>query len=141
MKRYIALRLVVLALFVATSAPAALFAQQHPSTASARAAGDHWSRTDLFFGTAKADGTAVSDAEFKSFLDQVITPRFPDGLTVLAGFGQFRTSAGVIQQERSMLLILLYPPSKDSSQKIEEIRTLYKEAIRQEAVLLRDKCG
>jgi hypothetical protein len=49
------------------------------------------------------------EAEFQRFLNEEITPRFPDGLTLFAGLGQFRNSRGVIVQERSMLLILLYP--------------------------------
>ena len=69
--------------------------------------------------------------------DAEITPRFPDGLTVLKGFGQFRESSGQIVQESSFVLILLYPREtlRDSSGKIEEIRALYKERFEQESVL------
>ena len=110
--------------------------------ARGRPIGELWARTDLFFGTQKPDGSAVSDEEFKRFLDNVITPRFPDGLTLLMGFGQFRNSAGVIVQERSMLLILLYPPpTADSSKKIEQIRTAYKQMFQQESVLRVDTAG
>ena len=49
-----------------------------------------FARTELFFGTAKPDGTAVTDEAFSTFLDEQITPRFPDGLTLLKGDGQFR---------------------------------------------------
>jgi hypothetical protein len=110
--------------------------------AKLRPIGDLWARTDLYFGTAKPDGSAVTDAEFKRFLDQHITPRFPDGLTVLAGFGQFRTSNGAIVQERSMVLTILYPfPAGDSSRKIEEIRTIYKRTFQQESVLRVDSAA
>jgi hypothetical protein len=71
-----------------------------------------------------------------SDLDEVTTPRFPDGLTGLTGYGQFRNSAGVIVKERSMELILLYPPQmRDADRKIEEIRAAYKQAFQQESVL------
>jgi len=81
----------------------------------------------------------VTDEQFRAFLDSEITPRFPLGLTVLTGYGQFLNSAGVIQQERSFVLILLYPlSSQDSNTKIEEIRTLYKAAFNQESVLRTD---
>jgi hypothetical protein len=93
-------------------------------------------RTELFFGSAKPDGGAVTEEEFSAFLDQVITPRFPDGLTLLTGLGQFRNSAGIIVKEQSFLLILLYPrPIRDSSARIEEIRDLYKAQFQQESVL------
>ena len=81
----------------------------------------------------------VTDEQFKAFLDSEITPRFPEGLTVLTGYGQFLNSTGVIQQERSFVLILLYPPlSRDSNRKIEEIRALYKATFNQESVLRAD---
>ena len=49
-----------------------------------------FARTELFFGRAKPDGSMVTDEEFHSFLDEIITPRFPNGLTALPGTGQFR---------------------------------------------------
>jgi hypothetical protein len=93
-------------------------------------------RTELFFGTAKPDGV-VTDAEFRAFIDEVVTPRFPDGLTVLKGDGQFRGSDGVIVKEASFLLILLYPveTQRVSSRRIERIRELYKTRFQQESVL------
>jgi hypothetical protein len=96
-----------------------------------------FARTELFFGTAKPDGTSVTDAEFLTFLDEQVTPRFPDGLTLLKGDGQFRLSTGEIIKEDSFLLILLFPVEdfKDASRKIEAIRSLYKTAFEQESVL------
>lgn len=47
-----------------------------------------WNRTELYFGTGRPDGSVVSDAEFQQFVDIQVTPRFPDGLTLLAGYGQ-----------------------------------------------------
>src|SRR5262245_54518677 len=38
-----------------------------------------FARTELYFGTAKPEG-AVTEAEFREFVDQFVTPRFPDGL-------------------------------------------------------------
>jgi hypothetical protein len=107
-----------------------------------RPVGELWAKTDLYFGTSKPDGGVVSDDDFKRFLDTVVTPRFPDGLTLLSGFGQFRNSKGTIIQEKSFVLILLYPPpTGDSSKKIEEIRSIYKEMFKQESVLRVDSAG
>jgi hypothetical protein len=98
--------------------------------------GEIWARTELFFGTSKPDGTSVSDDKFKRFLDQEVTPRFPDGLTLLTGSGQFKNSSGVIIQEKSKVLILLYPLDDSSaSNRIEAIREAYKRAFQQESVL------
>jgi hypothetical protein len=97
---------------------------------------DLWRRTELYFGSAKPDGTVVTEEQFQRFIDQEVTPRFPDGLTLLTGYGQFRNSAGVIIKERSAELILLYPLNqRDAHRKIEEIRENYKRAFQQESVL------
>jgi hypothetical protein len=90
----------------------------------------------------KPDGSEVTTEEFQQFVDEkVVTPRFSDGLTLLMGLGQFRGSSGVIVQERSMLLILLYPVEtrQDSSMKIEQIREAYKQLSQQESVLRADR--
>lgn len=98
--------------------------------------GSVWAKTELYFGTQKPDGTEVTDEEFNQFLDDIITPRFPDGLTLLTGDGQFRNSQGIIIQEKSYLLILLYPrEDRTASPEIEEIRDLYEETFQQESVL------
>ena|SRR3712207_3719657 len=117
-------------------------AQQASSGKSSRPKADkaeNWYKTELYFGTAKPDGSFVTEIEFMNFLNAEITPRFPDGLTVLTGYGQFLNSAGIIQKETSYLLIILYPPqAKDASRKIEEIRELYKSRFDQESVLRAD---
>lgn len=117
--------------------PAAEAAAQDTASYSTPIETDPFVRTELFFGTSRADAPPVTEAEWDNFLDTEITPRFPDGLTVLTGIGQFRGSDGVIVQEDSIVLILLYPieTRRDSSDKIEEIRTLYKERFSQESVL------
>ncbi len=94
-------------------------------------------RTELFFGARKPDGTEVSESEWDDFLDKVITPEFPDGLTVLTGMGQFRGSDGIAIEEKGTVLILLYPrrARKESSKRIEKIRTAYKRKFRQQSVL------
>lgn len=93
-------------------------------------------RTELFFGTAKPDG-AVSDAEFRVFVDEVVTPRFPDGLTFMKADGQFRGADGLTIKEDSYVLILLYPADdqKASSRRIDDIRREYMRQHQQESVL------
>lgn len=94
-------------------------------------------RTELYFGTMKADGSPVTDEEWQKFLAEEVTPRFPDGFTVLAGYGQFRDSGGKIVRENSFVLILLYPLKirKSSSRKIEQIRRAYIKTFQQQSVL------
>jgi hypothetical protein len=98
-------------------------------------------RTELYFGTAKADDPAhpVTATQFQSFINSVVTPRFPDGLTVLDGRGQWRNSDGSISKETSHELILLYPLNdRSASGKIEYIRKTYEKQYDQESVLRDD---
>jgi hypothetical protein len=99
-----------------------------------------WARSELFFGTTKPDGTIVTNDEWLQFLKDDVTPRFPDGLTVLTGLGQWRNSSGTIIQERSNVLIILYPLStaQASSTKLEEIRDAYEQQFHQSSVLRAD---
>ena len=78
----------------------------------------------------------VTTAEFATFVDVEVTKRFPDGLTLLTGYGQFRNSSGTLIREKSHVLILFYPLQiHDANRKIQEIRELYKDAYEQESVL------
>ncbi len=98
-----------------------------------------FARTELFFGLSKPSGI-VTEEEFKAFVDGYVTPRFPDGLTLLSGVGQFRDSSGKILVEGSKLLILLYPArgSGDANRAVEQIRTDYKALFEQQSVLRAD---
>ncbi|MGH2617339.1 MAG: DUF3574 domain-containing protein [Thermomicrobiales bacterium] len=99
-----------------------------------------WVRTELFFGTAKPDGSAVTEAEWQDFLDAEVTPRFPDGLTVLDGAGQWQGEEEEIVEERSKIVILLYPREAiaESNAEIEDIRAAYERTFQQESVLRAD---
>lgn len=96
---------------------------------------EFFARTELLFGLSRSGGPDITEQEFKQFIDTKVTPRFPAGLTVLSGDGQFKDSSGVIVEEGSKLLILLYPFDIRSSKLVEEIRRDYKEFFQQESVL------
>jgi hypothetical protein len=95
-----------------------------------------FARTELFFGTAKPGGS-VTEEEFSAFLDEFVTPLFPDGVTIVKANGQFRGADGVTIKEESFVLILLYPVEghKTSSRNIDAIRRAYMTRHRQESVL------
>ncbi len=101
--------------------------------------GERFSRTELFFGLSRATGPDITEAEFQNFIDAEVTPRFPDGLTLLGGKGQFRDSTGTIVQEGSKLLILLYPFTRQNNRAVDEIRTKYKDNFQQQSVLRVDE--
>jgi len=95
-----------------------------------------WQRTELYFGEGKADGSSVTNEEFAQFIDDEVTPRFPDGLTELQGLGQWRNDNGVIGKEHSVVLILLYKDrTAETDAKVTQIREAYKTKFQQESVL------
>ena len=101
--------------------------------------GEIFARTELLFGLSRSNGPDITETEFQDFVDAQVTPRFPDGLTLLTGNGQFKDSTGNIVQEGSKLLILLYPFNKKRSALVDEVRAEYKTAFQQESVLRIDE--
>lgn len=92
------------------------------------------SQDELYFGRTRPRGE-VSEEEFQTFLRTVVTPRFPDGLTVVNANGQFRGSAGEIIREKTKLVILIHPNTQDKNRAIQEIIDKYKAQFQQESVL------
>lgn len=108
-----------------------------PARAVPAAKAEKFLRTELYFGRSKPDGTAVSEDEWNRFLAEVVTPRFPDGFTVLRATGQYREKGGKIIIEASEVLVFLYSRKTrtDSRLKLEEIRHAYLKHFDQESVM------
>ena len=96
---------------------------------------ESWVRYELFMGRSGPDGEVVDDSEWAAFLDDTVTPRFPDGLTVLDGEGQWRGENSDVQREDSKVLIILAPEGDEANSLIDEISEEYKSQFEQESVL------
>lgn len=96
----------------------------------------------LFMGRSGPGGEIVDEEDWETFLADTVTPRFPDGLTVLDGKGQWRGSDGQVKQERSKLLVILAQPGDDKMRLIDEVSDEYKRRFSQESVLqvVEDTC-
>ncbi len=95
--------------------------------------------TDLFFGTKRDPAPAVTEAQFRTFVDTFVTPRFPYGLTWFATNGQWSEDGTSPIKEDSFDLVLYYPTSaRDSDVKIQEIRAEWKRLYDQTSVLRAD---
>ena len=100
-------------------------------------AGQEAHRTaQLFFGRSVGDKAAVTEADFRRFVDEDLTPRFPDGLTVLDGGGQWRGEENRLIRESSKVVLIVLPKGRDASGRIEAVRSAYKTRFHQDSVLL-----
>ena len=92
-------------------------------------------RVELLFGTMLANGQPIAETEWAKFVDEEVTPRFPEGLTELAGRGQWRRPDGVISREPARVLLLWYSPAPTSDADIDAIRATYKKRFKQLSVM------
>jgi hypothetical protein len=88
----------------------------------------------LYFGTAKPGGQVSAD-EWRAFVDEVITPRFPQGLSVWQASGQWKPAAGPIVRESSYVLNVVHESNAATDDAIIDIMVAYKARFQQEAVL------
>lgn len=101
-----------------------------PGTAQATVA-------EAYFGRNVRDRDPVSEAEWRGFLADTVTPAFPDGLTALDGTGQWRNPDGRIIQEASKVLVVVLPGA-DAAAARARLRTVedaWKARFRQQSVL------
>lgn len=96
----------------------------------------HSAQFRLFFGMVTPHGR-VSDKEWTEFLAQVVTPRFPDGLTVVRADGQWR-GAGTdsVTREPSQVVEILADDTTGVERRIQEIVASYRLRFQQESVLI-----
>ncbi|WP_345829636.1 DUF3574 domain-containing protein [Erwinia sp. HDF1-3R] len=92
-------------------------------------------QTTLYFGMNRPHGPAVTAAEWQSFIDADVTPRFKDGLTVFDARGQWLGEDGQVAREQSKALMLIYTPGQQSSQDVEALRARYRQRFQQESVM------
>ena len=89
----------------------------------------------LAFGRNVPDGGTVSETEWEQFLRDVVTPLFPEGLTVWRAEGQWRDAAGSVTREETFVLEVFHDGSARADSAMLAVAEAYKKRFRQEAVL------
>ena len=98
--------------------------------------GELWHEYRLFMGRGSGGEEVVSEEDWAAFLADTITPRFPDGLSVIDVAGQGTSADGTIERERTKMLLVLVPPSDETAlNRMNEIGAEYKRRFTQDAVL------
>ena len=96
-----------------------------------------WLRSELYFGVGAAGRvSAAEEQRWRDFLDAEVTPRFPDGLTVVDGDGQWRSPGDPrIERLASKVLLIVHEDTPRRRADIEAIRAAWKRASGDESVL------
>jgi Protein of unknown function (DUF3574) len=98
---------------------------------------------ELLFGRRIGDHGVVSEGAWRRFVAREITPRFPDGLTVMEARGQWRNPASkrIIREQSNVVLIVL-PGNAEDQDRLGEVAEAYKHQFRQQSVgiIVRQAC-
>jgi hypothetical protein len=89
----------------------------------------------LFCGLSIPGGGEVSEEQWRAFVRDEVTPRFPDGLTVWRAEGQWRGKDGTLVREPVVIIEIVHRPDLRTDEEIFAIARAYKERFRQEAVM------
>lgn len=98
---------------------------------------------DLLFGRKIGGQGVVSEGAWRRFVAREITPRFPDGLTILDGRGQWREPATKrIIREPSSVVMIAMPGNAEDYDRLNQIAEAYKRQFRQQSVgiIVRPAC-
>jgi len=107
----------------------------HAQTSDCHAGQQPRQVAELLFGRNIGDRLGVSEAQWGRFVDREISPRFPDGLTVLDAKGEWRDSARhTIVHEPSKLVEIVLPGKEDDAEQLDAIAQAYKSRFRQQSV-------
>ena len=87
-------------------------------------------KDELYFGLLKPNGEEISETNWKQFINSQVTPRFPEGLTVLNADGQYMNTC-----EKAKLVVIIHANTPKDNRSISEVISHYKEAFQQQSVL------
>lgn len=97
-----------------------------------------WVDTKLYFGLGPVEHPeqGVTEADWRGFLDREVTPRFPDGLSVLDVYGQWQGKNQTTPERlRSKMLTIDYPDTAENRARIEAIRSAWKQKTGDQSVM------
>lgn len=104
-------------------------------SAPACAPGERAAVSDTLYFGANRPGGVVTDAEWSAFLADVVTPRFPAGLTWIPAHGQWKGASGTIEREDSRMVVLVHDHTPAAAEAVDAVAGEYERAFQQEAVL------
>ena len=91
--------------------------------------------TRLYLGQDTPAG-AVTDAQWERFVEESVTPQFPEGFTVMQGRGQWRSAAGTLHREETRVIEIIHDDSAAAHIRAREVGAAYKRRFSQQSVLV-----
>jgi len=87
-----------------------------------------WVRQEAYFGDVAAD-------DWRQFVEEVVGPTFPDGFTVLEGYGEWRDATGKVHRQRSRILVVFAEEAETGRAGLTDVAAEFKKRFRQQSVL------
>ena len=93
-------------------------------------------RAEIYFGRNIGGRLGVSERAWRRFVARELSPRFPAGLTVIDGRGQWRGPSGATIAEPSKIVILLVADAAPARERIALAAAAYKKRFKQDSVAI-----
>ena len=98
-------------------------------------AGQAQMRTAQIFLAAKAPAR-VTDTDIRKFVDAEVTPRFPDGVSLVDGGAQWKGEDNRLIREAAKVVLIVLPARGDPQARVEAVRSAYRTRFKQESVVV-----
>lgn len=105
-----------------------------PKFAACPAGQEELRTAQLFLGRGEPNNRSI-DRDIRRFVDEEITPRFPDGVTVVDGGGPWKGSENLLIREAAKVVLIVLPRG-DGPERVEAVRAAYRTRFRQDSALL-----
>ncbi len=92
-------------------------------------------RTAQIFLAAKAPAK-VSDTDIRKFVDAEVTPRFPDGVSLVDGGAQWKGEDNRLIREAAKVVLIVLPSKGDPAARVEAVRAAYRTKFKQDSVVV-----
>jgi hypothetical protein len=98
--------------------------------------GEHSAQAvQLFFGRNIGKSPGVSEADFDAFLEREISPRFPEGLSVIDTAGVWRGPDGIAVHELGKAVVIVLSGKSDDTERLSAVTAAYKARFAQDSVM------
>jgi hypothetical protein len=99
-------------------------------------------QTTLYFGLGLKGGGYITETQWQRFVAEVVTPRFPDGLTVIPATGQWRdpkAKQARVMSEPTRIVVIVHPETVAAVRAVGEIKRVYVKRFHQDSVFQTDQ--